>query len=134
MTFIEQLFEKLGETFSEISSNSWKALSTSVAHVSIKISIDLAPLKKNCCDLNLDESIWKFTQILDLIYSTVSIFILIWRDTEHQQFKAGFSRDHFSSQARRTDGKGTMRSLDHSWKQTKFFSKNNTSKDIVIKN
>ena len=43
------------------------------------------------------------------------------------------SRDHFSCQARQTDGKGTIRSLDHFWKQTKFFSKNNTSKDIAIK-
>ena len=31
-----------------------------------------------------------FSQILDLIHSTVSISILIWRDTEHQKFKAGF--------------------------------------------
>ena len=41
MTFFEQLFEKLGETVFEISSNFWKALSTSMAHVSIEISIDL---------------------------------------------------------------------------------------------
>ena len=43
------------------------------------------------------------------------------------------SQDHFSCQARQTDGKGTIRSLDHFWKQTEFFSKNNTSKDIAIK-
>ena len=34
---------------------------------------------------------------------------------------------------RQTGGKGTIRSLDHFWKQTKFFSKNNTSKDIATK-
>ena len=43
------------------------------------------------------------------------------------------SRDHFSCQARQTDRKGTIHSLDHFWKQTKFFSKNNTFKDIAIK-
>ena len=41
MTFFKHLFEKLGGTFFEISSNLWKALSTSMAHVSIEISIDL---------------------------------------------------------------------------------------------
>ena len=73
------------------------------------------------------------SQIPDLIYWTVSIFILIWRDTKHQKFKAGL-RDHFSCQAPGADGKGTILSLDHFWKPTKFSSKNNTSKDIVIKN
>ena len=47
--------------------------------------------------------------------------------------KAGFSRDHFSSQVQRAGGKGPIRSLDHFLKQTKFVSKNNTSKDIAIK-
>ena len=41
MTFFGQLIEKLGGTFFEASSNLWKALSTSMAHVSIEISIDL---------------------------------------------------------------------------------------------
>ena len=63
MTFFGQLIEKLGGTFFEVSSNLWKALSTSMAHVSIEISIDLGlksypdiSLKKNCCDPNLGES------------------------------------------------------------------------------
>ena len=62
MTFFGQLIEKLGGTFFEVSSN--LALSTSMAHVSIEISIDLGQkcypdisLKKNCCDLNLGESL-----------------------------------------------------------------------------
>ena len=42
MTFFEQLFEKLGGTYFEISSNLWKALS--MAHVSIEITIDLGYL------------------------------------------------------------------------------------------
>ena len=44
MTYFEQLFEKLGGIYFEISSNLWKALSTSMAHVSIEISIDLGYL------------------------------------------------------------------------------------------
>ena len=62
MTFFGQLIEKLGETFFEVSS--YLALSTSMAHVSIEISVDLGQksypdisLKKNCCDLNLGESL-----------------------------------------------------------------------------
>ena len=42
--FFEQLFERLGGTFFEISSSLWKALTTSMAHVSIEISIDLGYL------------------------------------------------------------------------------------------
>ena len=60
MTFFEQLFEKLGGNFFEVSSNLWKALSTSMAHVSIDLGQKSYPdisLKKNCCDLNLGESI-----------------------------------------------------------------------------
>ena len=65
MTFFGQLIEKLGGTFFEVSSNLWKALSTSMAHVSKEISIDLGQksypdisLKKNsCADLNLGESL-----------------------------------------------------------------------------
>ena len=64
MTFLGQLNEILGGTFFEVLSNLWKALSTSMAHVSIEISINLGQknypdisLKKNCCDLNLGESI-----------------------------------------------------------------------------
>ena len=71
MTFFGQLIEKLGGTFFEVSSNLWKALSTSVAHVSIEISIDLGQksypdisLKKNCCDLNLGESLRIFAFFL----------------------------------------------------------------------
>ena len=62
MTFFGQLIEKLGRTFFEVSSN--LALSTSMVHVSIEISIDLGQKsypdispKKNCCDLNLGESL-----------------------------------------------------------------------------
>ena len=62
MTFFGQLTEKLGGTFFEVSSN--LALNTSMAHVSIEISLDLGQksypdisLKKNCCDLNLGESL-----------------------------------------------------------------------------
>ena len=44
MTFFEQLFEKLGGTYFEISSNLWKALSISMAHVSIEMSTDLGYL------------------------------------------------------------------------------------------
>ena len=69
--FLVQLIEKLGGTFFEVSGNLWKALSTSMAHVSIEISIDLCqksypdiPLKKNCCNLNLDESLWIVTIFL----------------------------------------------------------------------
>ena len=64
MTFFGQLIEKLGGTFFEVSSNLWKALSTSMAHVSTEISTDLGQksypdilLKKNFCDLNLGESL-----------------------------------------------------------------------------
>ena len=64
MTFFGQRIEKLGGTFFEVSSNLWKALSTSMAHVSIEISIDWGQkrypdisLKKNRCDLNLGESL-----------------------------------------------------------------------------
>ena len=64
MTFFEQLFEKLGGTFFEISSNLLKALGSSMVHVSTEISIDLGQknypdisLMKNCCDLNLGESL-----------------------------------------------------------------------------
>ena len=64
MTFFENLFEKLGGSFFEISSNLWKTLSTSMAHVSKEISTDLGQknypaiaLKKNCCDLNLGKSL-----------------------------------------------------------------------------
>ena len=64
MTFFAQLTEKLGGTFFEVSSNLRKALRSSMAHVSIEISIDLGQksyldisLKKNCCDLNLGESL-----------------------------------------------------------------------------
>ena len=41
MTFFAQLTEKLGGTFFEVSRNLWKALRSSMAHVSIEISIDL---------------------------------------------------------------------------------------------
>ena len=68
MTFLEHLFEKLGGTFFEISSNLWKALSTSMVHISTEISIDLGhknypdiSLKENCCDLNLGKSLSMFT-------------------------------------------------------------------------
>ena len=44
MTFFEQLFEKLGGTYFEISRNLWKALSINMAHVSIEMSIDLGYL------------------------------------------------------------------------------------------
>ena len=71
MTFFGQLIEKLAGTFFEVSSNLWKALSTSVAHVSIEISIDLGQkrypdisLKKNCCDLNLGERLRIFAFFL----------------------------------------------------------------------
>ena len=64
MTFFAQLTEKLGGTFFEVSSNLWKALCTSMVYVSIEISIDLGQksypdisIKKNCCDLNLGESL-----------------------------------------------------------------------------
>ena len=64
MTLIEQLIEKLGGTFFEVSSNLWKAISTSMALVSMEISIDLGQksysdiaLKKNCFDLHLGESL-----------------------------------------------------------------------------
>ena len=67
--------------------------------VSIQISINLGKnmyppifLKRNVCDLNLGEGFAYvssfFSHILDLIYWTVLIFILIyfeWRDTENQQ-------------------------------------------------
>ena len=63
MTFLGQVIEKLGGTFFQVSSNLWKALSTSKAHVSIEIAIDLdqksypnISLKKNCRDLNLGYS------------------------------------------------------------------------------
>ena len=71
MTFFGQLIEKLGGTFFEVSSNLWKALSTSMAQVSIEISIDLGQKsypdispKKNCCDLNLGESLRIFAFFL----------------------------------------------------------------------
>ena len=114
MTFFEQLFEKLGGTYFEISSNLWKSRLRKTAVTWILVGVfEYLPSF--------------FSQILDLICWTVSIFILIWRDTDYQKFKAG----QFSPRA---DGKAIiLLSLDHFWKQTNFFSKNNTSKDNVIK-
>ena len=100
---------------------------TSMAHVSSEISIDLGQkiiwifrLRKTAVNWILARVFEYlpslFSQILDLLYWTVSIFILIRRDTEHQEFKA-----RFSSKARQTDGKGTIHSLDHFWKHTVFF-------------
>ena len=95
MTFFEQLFEKLGETFFW----NFEQLVERTKHQ--HISLDLG--QKNYPDISLKKNAvtWIlarvfeylpsfFSQILDLIYWTVPIFILMWRDTEHQQFKAGF--------------------------------------------
>ena len=78
--------------------------------VSIKISINLGKKKtsphilrkKHCCDLNLGESLCIFTfflfKILDFIYRSVLVFILIYferRDTENHQFRLLTSRSTY---------------------------------------
>ena len=89
MTFFEQLMEKLGGTFFEVSSNLWTALSTSMAHVSIELSIDLGQKVIRISHLRKTAVTWIlarvfeylpsfFSKILDFSYRTVLIFFFIY--------------------------------------------------------
>ena len=124
-------FWEIRRNFYEISSNLWKALSTSMAHVSIEISIDLGQknyphisrLRKTAVTWILAR-VWIFTFFLfpdsglNLLNGFDFYFDMAWHGTPARpDFRGTSFRLRLDGQTE----KGLVSSLDHFWKHTKFW-------------